>query len=87
MPVWLSYRDPAFFENDRPKSGGQKVNKNLVFKLITHFCIGAALARLEGQIDFRVLFKRLPNLRLHPTGVTAPYGHDLDQRQRLLQWG
>jgi len=29
-----------------------------------HFCLGAQLARIEGEIAFRKLFERLPNLRV-----------------------
>ena len=31
-----------------------------------HYCIGAALARLEARIGIEVLLERLPDLRLAP---------------------
>jgi cytochrome P450 len=39
-------------------------NKHLGFGMGMHYCVGAPLARLEASIAFRVLFERLPNLRL-----------------------
>ena len=29
-----------------------------------HYCLGAPLARVEGEIAFAALLKRLPNIRL-----------------------
>lgn len=37
---------------------------HLAFGFGTHFCLGAALARLEGQIAFRQLMERFPNFEL-----------------------
>jgi len=39
-------------------------NRHLAFGQGVHYCLGAELARLEGQIALRTLFCRFPNLRL-----------------------
>ncbi|MCB1453646.1 MAG: cytochrome P450, partial [Rhizobiaceae bacterium] len=37
---------------------------NVTFGAGIHFCIGAPLARIELQESLRVLFERLPDIRL-----------------------
>jgi cytochrome P450 len=31
-----------------------------------HYCLGAALARMEGEVGLRTLLSRYPNLTLQP---------------------
>jgi cytochrome P450 len=44
-------------------------NRHLSFGLGVHFCLGAPLARVEGEIAFSTLFKRFPNLRMETDEV------------------
>ena len=41
-------------------------NLHVAFASGIHHCLGAMLARLEGQEAFKSLVERLPNLRLDP---------------------
>jgi len=57
-------RDPEQFPNADKFDITRKENKHLAFSEGIHYCLGASLARTEGQIALRQLFNRLPNLKL-----------------------
>jgi len=59
-------RDPEQFADPDRLDVGRNDRRHLAFGWAAHFCFGAALARIEGQIAFETMLRRLPNLRLEP---------------------
>jgi hypothetical protein len=57
-------RDPERFSEPDHLQLDRKDNRHLAFGWAAHFCFGAALARLEGQIAFERILARLRNVRL-----------------------
>jgi unspecific monooxygenase len=57
-------RDEARFPNPDTIELTRTDNPLLTFGLGTHYCLGAPLARLELQTLFRILFERMPGLKL-----------------------
>lgn len=57
-------RDPAHFPDPDRLDLGRPDVRHLAFGLGPHYCLGAPLARLEGEVVFSTLLKRFPNLRL-----------------------
>jgi cytochrome P450 len=57
------FDDPERFDVDRSR---KQLKQHFGFGLGRHFCLGAPLARMEGQIAFARLFARLSEIRLAP---------------------
>jgi cytochrome P450 len=51
------FPDPDRFDVTRPNAG-----EHLAFSSGAHYCLGAALARMEGEVALRALFDRFPDL-------------------------
>lgn len=61
-------RDETVFENPNELQLTREPNRHLSFGQGIHFCLGAPLARMEAQIAFTTLLRRLPDLKLkNPT--------------------
>ena len=62
-------RDPAVFEDPhRFDIERDNAGRHLSFSGGRHFCLGAALARAEGEVGLRTFFERYPDARLAGAG-------------------
>lgn len=63
-------RDPDRFSDPDRLDIRRADNQHLSFAAGPHYCLGAALARVEGEIAFAALVQRFPNLELATETVT-----------------
>ena len=63
-------RDPERFPHPDVFDIERKDNRHLAFGWAQHFCFGAPLARLEGQIAMETLLNRFENIQVDPVPLT-----------------
>lgn len=63
-------RDPSQFEDPDKLDLARDPNRHVAFGLGIHYCLGAPLARLEGQLALNTLLRTLPGLRLDADAKT-----------------
>lgn len=66
-------RDPAAFDEPDRLDLGRPDNHHLTFGVGVHFCLGAALARLQLQIAIGALLHRFPRLHLAVPAAELPW--------------
>src|SRR5262249_59576703 len=57
-------RDPARYDRPDELEIGRTDNQHLTFSHGIHYCLGAALARVEGQVAIGSLVSRFPDMEL-----------------------
>ena len=66
-------RDPRVFDDPaRFDVGRANARDHVAFSSGIHFCLGAALARMEGEVALRALFERFPGLASAGTPTRRP---------------
>jgi pimeloyl-[acyl-carrier protein] synthase len=69
-------RDPEKFENPDKMDITRWPNPHVAFGAGVHHCLGATIARVEGQEVFKALAERYPNLQLKRP--------DMDYRESIV---
>jgi hypothetical protein len=62
-------RDPERFADPDRLDLGRTDNRHLAFGWASHFCFGAALARIEGQLVFDAIARHTTKLEMEPGPV------------------
>jgi cytochrome P450 len=62
--IGAANHDPEVFEEPERLDVGRDPNPHLAFGFGPHFCLGAPLARLEGEIALGALLERFPRMKL-----------------------
>jgi cytochrome P450 len=70
-------RDPERFPDPDRLDLARQDNRHVAFGWAAHFCLGAALARVEAQIAFEILLRRFPNMTLDSVPPTWRCNLDL----------
>ena len=62
--IGAANRDPEQFPDPDRLDITRKGNRHLSFGFGPHFCVGAALAEMEGQIAIETVLRHMPEIRL-----------------------
>ena len=66
-------RDPRVFEHpERFDVARENAKDHVSFSGGRHYCLGASLARMEGEVGLRVISERFPDMRLLPGARRRP---------------
>ncbi len=72
----LANRDPQAFPGPDTLDITRNARAHLAFGAGTHHCVGQPLARMELQVRYPTLFRRVPTLRPAVDVEQIPFKHD-----------
>jgi cytochrome P450 len=76
-------RDPVYVADSARYDPWRQDLAHFAFGFGRHFCLGAALARVETHVAIRALLDRSPRLTLDPERISPPEGHEFRKPRRL----
>ncbi|NJC83951.1 cytochrome P450 [Planosporangium mesophilum] len=72
----IANRDPSVFEDPDRLDLRRDARRHVAFGFGVHQCLGQPLARMELQVVYDTLYRRIPTLRLATTLEEIPFKHD-----------
>ena len=72
----IANRDPSVFPDPDVLDLHRNPRKHVAFGFGVHQCLGQPLARMELQVVYSTLYRRIPTLRLATTLEEIPFKHD-----------
>jgi cytochrome P450 len=76
MPNDLANRDPAAFADPDRLDLRRDARRHIAFGFGVHQCLGQPLARMELQLVYGTLYRRIPTLRLAAPVESLSFKHD-----------
>jgi cytochrome P450 len=75
-PNDIGNRDPEAFAEPRRLDLARNARHHVAFGFGVHQCLGQPLARMELQVVYGTLYRRIPTLRLAVDPAEIPLKHD-----------
>ncbi|MFD5751300.1 cytochrome P450 [Streptomyces sp. NPDC127033] len=76
VPNDIGNRDPDMFEDPDRLDIRRDARRHLAFGFGVHQCLGQTLARMELQVAYSTLYRRIPGLRQAAPMEEIPFKHD-----------
>jgi cytochrome P450 len=85
----IGNRDPEMFTDPDRLDLHRDAHRHLAFGFGIHQCLGGPLARVELQVAYSTLYRRIPSLRLATDITEVPFKHEsfmYGVRELLVTW-